>query len=254
MVGATTAASATTYQFQNLGTNFLDGGSGTWSAAVYANIPSAGVNKNISAGVFNSVLVKNGTQTIATYSVCNDLTQSIGWAGSSTSTYTPQAIVLLTDTSVSLSGAGSLPSSVSVPSSTARSEIAYLMDMYLYGANYQTSTDSVFKISSSTYATNKEKAAGLQAAIWYLWYGSSSTIDPYDSGTQTVMNNLLAAAAGNQSYKSTTAVWVYNNQSCGLYQDQLMVLNTPVPEPLFFQMSGMAGLVLAGFRLRKRRA
>jgi hypothetical protein len=160
----------------------------------------------------------------------------------------------VTDPTVSLPGAGALPSSVTIPSATVRSEVAYLMDTWLYGASYMSSTDTAFQLTGTTYASNKQRAAGLQAAIWDLWYGSSDTIDPYDSGTQTVMDNLIASASGHTTYKSTTAVWLYNSQSCQYYQDQLMVLNCPVPEPLFYQMTGLAGMALFGFRMRSRRA
>lgn len=250
LAGATTVASATTYQFKNLGTDYLDGGKYSGTTSVYVKASAAGINDNIHAGVFNSVLVKDDTEIVAALSLCNDLQQSIGWAGSGKNTYTPDAIVLLTDTSVAISG--SLPSSVTIPSATVRSEVAYLMDTYLYAASYEASDLAVFKTGTSSYASNMERAAALQAAVWKLWYGTSSTVYPYDYETQTVMNNLLAEASGYKDYESSTAVWVYDYTSCSYYQDQLMVMSCPVPEPAFYQLTGLAGLVVLGFRRRRR--
>ena len=256
LLGATSTAGATVYQFQNLGTNFLDGGSGTTGNNVYVKVPGQSIDKNSSAGVFDSILVRDpgtaGATTIATYSVCNDLKQSIGWAGGGSDKFNAAAVVLVTDTSVALPGSGSLPDAAYRPDAAARSQVAYLMDSWLYGAAYQGSSDTLFKTDAVNYATDRQRGSALQAAIWSLWYGSPTTVvTPSDSGVQSVMDNLLADASAHTNYASSTAIWVYNSQSPGWYQDQLMVLNTPVPEPVFYQMAGMAGLVMLGFRLRR---
>jgi len=257
LVGTGAAARATVYEFENLGTNFLNGGANTASTMVSVVNSSLSINETVTAGVFNSVLVSDpGTaseQTIATYSVCNDLFQKIDWYPNSGSHYVAQAVVYVTDPTTALSGSASLPSGVYMPNAANRSEVAYLMDTYLYGAAYQASTDSAFKVNSTTYGTARQRASALQAAIYDLWYGGG-TATAADAGVQTIMSQLLSEAAGYTSYTSNTAVWVYSNQNASWYQDQLMVLSTPVPEPVFCQLTALAGLAVMGFRLRKRRA
>jgi hypothetical protein len=253
LMGLSTAAHATVYQFQNLGSDFLDGGKHTSTTDVYVKVGSQGIDKTQTAGVFNSVLVQDpGTasqQIIAVYSLCNDLKQSINWAPADDANFTAGAVVYVTSLaalpgSTDLSGTG-----VYTPSAVMRSEVAWLMDTYLDGALYEGSSDSAF-----TGATSQERATGLQAAVWKLWYGdTTNTVAPTDAEAATVMDNLLTAAAGHNSYTSTTAVWVYNSQYPGWYQDQLMVLSSPVPEPAFYQLTGLAGMVALGFRMRKRR-
>jgi hypothetical protein len=186
----------------------------------------------------------------AVYSLCNDLKQAINWYPASDANFVATAVVYVTSLeavsgSADLSGTGAY-----TPTAALRSQVAWLMDTYLDGAMYEISGDSAFAGASS-----QERAAGLQDAVWKLWYGDSSpTVTPTDAEAAVVMQKLLDAAAGHTTYTSDTAVWVYNSQYSGWYQDQLMVLSVPVPEPAYYQLTGLAGMVALGFRLRRRRA
>lgn len=128
--------------------------------------------------------------------------------------YTPDAVVL-----ISSSG-----------HSNAH-QVAYLVDTYL----------QAFAVSGT--ATD---ASSLQKAVWNLWLGNALS---GDAGTVTEATSLIADANTNGStYNSNTAIWIQNKD----YQDQLMTLNNPIPEPVFYQMAGL--LVMGGLTtLRARR-
>jgi len=212
-------------------------------------------------GIFNSTLKENGS-TIARYSVCNELGQTIR----PNTVYEPISVISLTGPDARTAAEGGpgyrtigpdsgTNSTLYNPGQANRGRIAWLVATFL--RDYATSGDAT-------------KANALQHAVWKLWFVDASNNDdspaPTNAGVLALRNTLLGYADGSiayngqaidrATYTNDNVKWIRlakdgpdNNTEEDPIQDQITI----IPEAGALQFAAFAGFGALAL-LKRRRA
>jgi hypothetical protein len=212
-------------------------------SALGAGDLSSRSNTNQIAGIYNATTVLSGVPDPphATVSVCNDLFNNA--ADDASNDY------YLLDAD----GNGNAQ------------KIAYLVDNYM-------GTDGnlfVTNTGGSGVADLNERAAGFQLAVWELWYddGSDLTTKDLSAGrgfSSSTGGNIKTAADWFLSQANTMVAMNWTSDTAlrlldladsdGVMQGMLVVSDSPIPEPAFYQMAGLLTMGIIGLRRLRKKA
>jgi hypothetical protein len=144
-------------------------------------------------------------------------------------------------------------------------KIAYLVDNYM-------GTDGNLFVTNTGGAggTLNQRAAGFQLAIWELWYDdgldlttksltvptrgfSSTTVGDIKTAADWFLGEANTVAATNWSSNTATRLLDLAD-SDGVMQGMIVVSDSPIPEPAFYQMAALLTMGMIGLRRLRKKA
>jgi hypothetical protein len=256
VVGSSGAVRAQDAYFEAHNNPIFVFGSGNYN--VFVDVSTAGGSMTTSyagpAGIFNASTWLDQTAPVgspdATVSVCDDLFHGYSSAQTKYSILTSDAV-------------------------TNKYQLAYLVDHYMGpdASGFLTAT-----AAKGITGTGEQRAAAFQLAVWEFWYDDGTDITKFGNGSATDGFRVDASKTDSTIVSDATAFLTDANNFVTLHPStpsftaisltdvtspfaQGMLISIPpgkkgppVPEPAFYQLTGLLGMGLIGLRrLRRKR-